>query len=73
MVFRRLAGKKKRACPPAFEGGSVLADVTVPVASRIPLDALDEARKKGAGLRLKMRVHPGGVLIGWDIERRPPF
>ena len=60
MVFRMLAGKKNVLAPPAFEGGSVLADVTVPVASRIPLDALDEARIKGAGLRLKMRVHPGG-------------
>ena len=56
--------KRNVLAPPAFEGGSVLADVTVPVASRIPLDALDEARKKGAGLRLKMRVHPGGELIG---------
>ena len=59
--------------PPAFEGGTLLADVTVPVASRIPLEVLDEARKKGAGLRLKIRVHPEGVLIGWDIERRPGF
>lgn len=59
--------------PPAFEGGRLLADVTVPVAARIPLEVLDEARKKGAGLRLKIRVHPEGVLIGWDIERRPGF
>lgn len=59
--------------PPAYEGGTLLADVTVPVASRFPIEVLDEARTKGAGLRLKLRVHPGGVMVGWDIERRPGF
>lgn len=64
-----LPTRNERA-PPAFEGGTLLADVTVPVASRIPLQVLDEVRRGGGGLRLKMRVHPEGVLIGWDIERR---
>ena len=60
---------RNERAPPAFTGGTLLADVTVPVAARIPLDVLDEARKKGSGLRLKIRVHPEGVLIGWDIRK----
>lgn len=59
--------------PPAYEGGTIRADFTVSVASRFPIEVLDEARKKGAGLRLKLRVHPEGVMVGWDIERRPGY
>jgi hypothetical protein len=57
----------------AFEG-AVVADVTVPVASRIPEDLLEDLRRdpKG-GLRLKLRIHPDTLLVGWDIERRPGF
>jgi len=44
---------------------------TVPVAERIPDELLDELRRdpKG-GLRIKIRLHREGVLLGWDIERR---
>jgi hypothetical protein len=57
----------------AFEG-AVVADITVPVASRIPEDLLEDLRRdpKG-GLRLKLRIHPDTLLVGWDIERRPGF
>jgi len=46
----------------------------VPVAERIPDDLLDDLRRvpKG-GLRIKLRFHHDGVLLGWDIERRPGF
>jgi hypothetical protein len=57
----------------AYEG-PVVRDITVPVASRIPDELLEDLRRdpKG-GLRLKLRVHPETLLVGWDIERRPGF
>lgn len=51
-----------------------LVDATVPVAERIPDDLLDNLRQEPRGeLRLKLRLHQDGVLLGWDIERRPGF
>ena len=49
--------------------GNVLGDHSFPVASRIPDDVVKEIRRNGGGLRLKFRLHPDGVLFGWDIER----
>ncbi len=49
--------------------GEAVGDHTVAVASRIPDDVVREIRKNGGGLRLKFRLHPDGVLFGWDIER----
>jgi hypothetical protein len=43
------------------------------VAERIPDEALDDLRKNGGGLRLKLRIHPDTLLVGWDIERRPGY
>ena len=54
--------------PRAFYGGTVLGDYTVPVASRIPESLLEERRKNGGGFRLKLRIHPDGPLIGWDLS-----
>jgi hypothetical protein len=51
--------------------GKVLGDYTVPVASRIPVELLDNLREHRGTLRLKIRIAPDDVLIGWDIERRP--
>ena len=56
----------------AFEG-AVVADVTVPVASRIPDEALDTARRLGGSLRLKLRLTPETILVGWDVEHFPDF
>lgn len=56
----------------AWEGAPVL-DVTVPVAARIPDEVLDIARRKEGMLRLKLRIHPNTLLVGWDIETRPGF
>lgn len=57
----------------AFEG-AVVSDVTVPIASRIPEDLLEDLRRDPKGvLRLKLRIHPDTLLVGWDIERRPGF
>lgn len=56
--------------PPYFEGEPII-DVTVPVAERIPEEALDDLRKNGGSLRLKLRIHPDTLLVGWDIARRP--
>jgi hypothetical protein len=53
----------------AFHGGTVLGDYTVPVASRIPEDLLEARREGAGGLRLKIRIHPDGPLIGWDLSR----
>jgi hypothetical protein len=58
--------------PPYFEGEPIV-DVTVPVAERIPEEALDDLRKNGGNLRLKLRIHPDTLLVGWDIERRPGY
>ena len=54
-------------------GGNVIGNYTVPVAERIPDALLDELRKNGGQLRLKIRLHDDGLLIGWDIARRPGY
>jgi hypothetical protein len=54
----------------AYDGGTVIANYTVPVASRIPDEVLDAVRSKKGGFRLKLRLHDDGLLIGWDIESR---
>lgn len=48
------------------KGGRIVADYTAQIASRIPSALLDEVRAGKGGLRLKIRVHPQGVLVGWD-------
>jgi hypothetical protein len=54
--------------------GAVVTDVTVPVASRIPDELLNDLRRDPKGvLRLKLRIHPDTLLVGWDIERRPGY
>lgn len=65
-------GALKRGLPgAAFYGGTVLGDYTIPVASRIPDALLEEKRRNGGGFRLKIRIHPDGPLIGWDLTRAP--
>jgi hypothetical protein len=54
--------------PPYYEGPP-LVDVTVPVAERIPEETLEDLRKNGGSLRLKLRIHPDTLLVGWDIAR----
>jgi hypothetical protein len=54
--------------PPYFEGTPIV-DVTIPVAERIPEETLDDLRKNGGSLRLKLRIHPDTLLVGWDIVR----
>jgi hypothetical protein len=55
-------------------GGNVLYKSSVPVADRIPDELLDDLRRDRKGsLRIKIRLHRDGVLLGWDIERRPGF
>ncbi|NBD22240.1 hypothetical protein GTZ97_16415, partial [Aquabacterium fontiphilum] len=44
---------------------TLLFDVEVPVADRIPDELLDELRRGGGGLRIKIRLHREGVLLGW--------
>ncbi len=63
-------GALKRGLPGrAFYGGITLGNYTVPVASRIPESLLEDRRRNGGGFRLKIRIHPDGPLIGWDLER----
>jgi hypothetical protein len=65
-------GALKRGLPgDAFYGGTILGNYTVPVAARIPEALLEERRRNGGGFRLKIRIHPDGPLIGWDLERAP--
>ena len=63
-------GALKRGLPGgAYYGGNILGNYTVPVASRIPDALLEDKRRNGGGFRLKIRIHPDGPLIGWDLER----
>jgi len=58
---------------PVYEGPSEF-EITVSVAERIPEDLLEDLRRAPMGtLRLKLRIHPEILLIGWDIERRPGY
>lgn len=52
--------------PNTYWGGTLLGNYTAQIASRIPSALLDEVRAGKGGLRLKIRVHPQGVLVGWD-------
>lgn len=56
-----------------FEGGTVLGDYTVPLATRIPDEVLDYIRANGGALRVKIRLKDNGVAIGWDVEKRVPI
>src|SRR5690606_14342065 len=54
--------------------GKVLGEWQVPIADRIPDEVLDDLRRDRKGSsRLKLRFHREGVLVGWNIERRPGF
>lgn len=53
--------------------GEIAGDYTLPVASRIPDDILADIRAHGGSLRLKFRLKPDGVMLGWDIERKAPL
>lgn len=57
---------------PAYDGTPIM-DVTVPVASRIPDEGLDAARRFGGHMRLKLRIHPDTLLVGWDVKHYPNF
>ena len=54
---------------PATYDGISASNYTVPIASRIPESLLEDRRRNGGGFRLKIRIHPDGPLIGWDLER----
>ena len=49
--------------------GELAGDYTLPIASRIPDEVLQEIRSHGGALRLKFRLKTDGVLFGWDIEK----
>ncbi len=58
----------------SWTGGKVTGTFVIPVADRIPDELLDDLRRDPKGsLRIKVRLHREGVLLGWDIERRPGF
>lgn len=59
---------------PAYDGIPIL-DVTVPVAERIPDEVLDRIRKYEGSLRLKLRIHPKTLMVGWEVRngRSYPF
>ena len=61
-----------KGCPDysraGWEGGTVLGDYTVPLATRIPDEVLDYIRANGGALRVKIRLKDNGVAVGWDVE-----
>lgn len=48
--------------------GDPVVDVTAPVASRIPIEALDRVRQYKGSLTLKLRLTPNTLLIGWEVK-----
>jgi hypothetical protein len=58
----------------SWSGGKITGSFEIPVADRIPDELLDDLRRDPKGsLRIKVRLHRDGVLLGWDIERRPGY
>lgn len=51
-------------------GGPLAGDYTIPVASRIPASIFEEIERNGGTLRIKFRLKPDGVMLGWDIQRK---
>lgn len=49
--------------------GTIAGDYTIPVASRIPPSVFEEIERNGGALRIKFRLKPDGVMLGWDIQR----
>lgn len=57
-----------------WSGGKITGLFRVPIAERIPDELINDLRRDPKGsLRIKIRLHQNGVLLGWDIERRPGF
>lgn len=50
--------------------GELAGDYTIPVASRIPPSVFEEIERNGGALRIKFRLKPDGVMLGWDIQRK---
>jgi hypothetical protein len=58
----------------SWSGGKITGSFEIPVAERIPDELLDDLRRDPKGsLRIKVRLHRDGVLLGWDIERMPGY
>jgi len=57
---------------PMFEG-QFIVDVIVPVATRIPDEVLERIRKYKGSLKLKLRMTPETILVGWEIARMKDF
>jgi hypothetical protein len=56
-----------------YKGGIIVGSFTTTVAERVSDALLNELRTNGGGFRLKIRLHDEGILVGWDIARRPGF
>lgn len=67
-VNREWYGEQRLYVQPKFLGLPAV-DVTVPVASRIPDEALERLRKyRGASLKLKLRLTRETLLVGWEVR-----
>jgi len=64
----KIVGRKENPNLDTYDG-NIIGDYTLPIASRIPDEVLQEIRSHGGALRLKFRLKTDGVLFGWDIER----
>lgn len=72
-IIWREGVSSSRTGPDPWLGGTVVGDYTIQVAARIPDEVIDDVRKDGGKLRIKFRLVDDGVLLGWDIERRPGY
>lgn len=52
-----------------WRDGTIAGDYTIPVSSRIPRSVFEEIERHGGALRIKFRLKPDGVMLGWDIQR----
>jgi hypothetical protein len=73
-IINRGMGPTNSVYREVWSGGKITGSFEIPVAERIPDELLDDLRRDPKGsLRIKVRLHRDGVLLGWDIERRPGY
>ena len=52
-----------------YQGGTIVGDYTIEVASRIPAEVMKYASEgKGRAIRLVFRVKDDGVLLAWSVQ-----
>ena len=62
-------GNIVQASQGGWDGGTIVGDYTIEVASRIPAEVMKYASEgKGRAIRLVFRVKDDGVLLAWSVQ-----